>query len=213
MRLVSLQIGKPRERIDALGKRWTTGFGKLPVQGPVQVRALGLDGDGVADKRYHGGPDMALMAYSTAHYPEWRAQPGFPDFPLGGFGENLSVEGVSEESAHLGDRWSVGGAVLQIASPRKPCRSISRFWGLADLLKQVEASGRFGWYLRVLQEGPIEAGQPVTLLERPHPEWTVARAMAVARARKKDPAQALRLSECAALSERWKLWLRGYGRL
>jgi len=213
IRLVSLQVGQPRERLDARGVTWTTGFGKLPVQGPVQVGTLGLDGDGVADKRYHGGADMALMAYSAEHYPAWRAELGLPDFPLGGFGENLSVLGVTEASACIGDLWTLGGAVLQIASPRKPCRSLSRFWGRPLLLKQVEASGRFGFYLRVLQEGPIQAGQEITLAGRPHPDWTVARAMAVGRARKRAPAQAKELIACAALSERWKLWLRGEARI
>lgn len=213
MQLVSVQTGRPKQLVDADGARWTTAFGKAPVQGAVKLRTLGLEGDGVADKRYHGGVDMAVLAYSADHYPEWRTLLSRPELPLGGFGENLSVLGATEESVYLGDVWSIGGARLQVASPRKPCSAISRFSGIPDLLKRVEKSGRIGWYLRVLEEGPLEAGQEVRLVERPHPDWSVARAMRVGRARKKDPAAARALIECAALSERWKAWLRDEARV
>jgi MOSC domain-containing protein YiiM len=204
MRLVSVQVGRPQR---AGGLR--TGFGKAPVAGPVHVGRENLDGDGQADRRYHGGPDMAALAYCADHYPAWREELSWPALPLGGFGENLSVEGASEETACIGDVWRSGTALLQIASPRKPCDKISRFWQRPDLLERVVRSGRFGWYLRVLEEGELQAGAEIALVERPHPEWTVARSFAVGVGRAQDRAAALELAGVAALSERWKAWLRG----
>lgn len=152
-----------------------TGFGKLPVTGPVRVGRTNLEGDGQA-WAHHGGPEMAVMAYAADHYPLWREELGWPSLPLGGFGENLSIEGADESTVCIGDTWRIGSAVLQVASPRKPCSKISRFWGRPDLLRRVVDSGRTGWYLRVLQEGQIEAGDRVELAERTHPGWTVLRA-------------------------------------
>ena len=139
MRLVSVQVGQPARA----GELWT-GFGKGPVTGSGRVGRENLEGDGQADRRYHGGPDMAVLAYGADHYPAWRAELSWPELPLGGFGENLSVAGAAEESACIGDVWRIGTAVLQVASPRKPCHKISDYWGRPDLLKLVEKSGRSG---------------------------------------------------------------------
>jgi MOSC domain-containing protein YiiM len=205
VKLVSLQVGKPSPHADG----FTTGYGKRAAKGPVRVSRTNLDGDGQADVRFHGGPEMAVLAYAAAHYPAWRAQLDWPDLACGAFAENFTVEGAAEDDACLGDVWRVGSAVLQIASPRKPCRVISRYWRKPELLRLVEQSGRFGWYLRVREEGFVEAGDSIALLDRPHPEWTVARAMQVARARKRDAAAAEELAAVAALSDRWKAFLRG----
>ena len=205
MRIASVQVGKP-QRVGDL----RTGFGKRPVPGPVRVGFENLDGDGQADRRYHGGPDMAVLAYSADHYPAWRSELSWPDLPLGGFGENLSVDGAAESTVCIGDVWRAGTAVLQVASPRKPCSKISAFWQRPDLLKQVEQRGRIGWYLRVLEEGTLAAGDEITLADRPHPDWTVARAYEVGIARSRDRASALALSQVAALSDRWKAWLLGH---
>ena len=204
MRIASVQVGKPA-RVGAL----LTGFGKQPALGEVRVGRENIEGDGQADRRYHGGADMAVLAYSADHYPAWREELVWPGLPLGGFGENLSVEGATEETACIGDVWRAGTATLQIASPRKPCQKLSAFWQRPDLLKQVERSGRFGWYLRVLEEGALSAGAEIVLAGRPHPEWTVRRAYQAGIARGRDRAAALELAQVTALSDRWKAWLSG----
>jgi MOSC domain-containing protein YiiM len=203
MRIVSVQAGLVVQHGEM-----RTAFGKQPIAGPLRVLPEGLDGDAHADRRYHGGPDMALLAYSADHYASWRQELDWPSLPLGGFGENLSVEGADEETAFIGDVWQAGTAVLQIASPRKPCSKIARFWNRPRLLKLVEKSGRIGWYLRVLQEGVLQAGEPASLLERPHPQWSVLRACRAGVARRRQREEALELEQVAALSERWKAWLR-----
>lgn len=204
MRIASVQVGRPAR----IGKL-RTGFGKSPVAGPVRVLAASLQGDGQADRRFHGGPDMAVLAYGADHYPAWREELSWPGLPMGGFGENLSVSGASEATVCIGDVWQVGSALLQVASPRKPCRKISVFWNRPELLGLVAGSGRSGWYLRVLREGQLQAGAEVALQSRPHPGWPVARANEVALSRAKDRAAALELASISALSERWKAWLRG----
>jgi MOSC domain-containing protein YiiM len=202
MRIEGIQVGRP-----ASVRGMRTAFGKRPVCGPVWVGRLHLDGDGQADHRYHGGADMAVLACSADHYPLWRSELTRPDFPLGAFGENLSISGATEESVCVGDVWALGSAVLQVASPRKPCRKISRYWGRPDLLQRVSRTGRIGWYLRVIDEGSAEAGMPISLLERPHPEWPIRRAFSAALVRGGDKARAL--SDVTVLSDRWKAWLRG----
>ena len=152
MRIAGIQVGR--------------GFGKQPVLGPIRLGHENLDGDQQIDRRYHGGPERAVLAYSADHYPLWRAELGWPELPLGGFAENLSVEGVDERTACIGDVWRAGTAVLQISMPRGPCSKIPRFWKRPQLLKLVVESGRSGWYMRVLEPGVLQAGDEVALLER-----------------------------------------------
>lgn len=204
MRIASVQVGQPARKGDL-----RTAFGKQPVLFEVHVGREGIEGDGQADRRYHGGPDMAVLAYSADHYPAWRAELAWPELPLGGFAENLSIEGATEATVCVGDVWRAGTAALQVASPRTPCSKISRYWGRPDLLKLVERSGRFGWYLRVLREGTLGAGAEIALVERPHPEWTVQRAYRAGVDRAHDRDAARQLAQVAALSDRWKAWLAG----
>jgi MOSC domain-containing protein YiiM len=202
VRIESVQVGKP-----ARAGEMRTAFRKRPVAGPVRVGPTNLEGDAQADRRYHGGADMAVLAYAADHYPAWRSELEWPGLPAGGFGENLSVSGAIEESVCLGDVWRAGTARVQIASPRNPCVKIARFWGRPQLLRRVFETGRTGWYLRVLERGVVEAGDGVELLDRPHPAWTVARAGRVAVARRADRSAARELAGLGSLPQRWKAWL------
>jgi MOSC domain-containing protein YiiM len=209
MRLQSIQVGKPRElgtpgSADPLEKPWTSGYGKSPVRGPVFCGRLNLEGDGQFDLRWHGGPETAVLAYPADHYPRWRADGAWPDAAPGALGENLTVEGTDEDSACIGDVWEAGEVRLQISEPRKPCNNISKFHHRQELLRLVIETGRFGWYLRVLREGRLEAGQEVRLVERPHPGWTVARAMRARLGKKKDPVSAAALAALPALGADWR---------
>jgi MOSC domain-containing protein YiiM len=206
MRLVSIQVGRPRTMPPAgdgapWDRRWRTAFIKDAVHGPVMVRRTNIDGDRQAERRVHGGPDMAALAYAAEHYPRWREELDLPEMTHGGFGENLTVAGQDERTVCIGDVYEVGQAVVQVAQPRGPCHKISWRWRLPDLQERVEATGRHGWYLRVLREGMIEAGQVLRLLERPHPEWTVRRAADVYRWRRRDRDAAASLARCGALAE------------
>jgi MOSC domain-containing protein YiiM len=207
-RVLSIQVGRPRQygRVGAkkpLERAWTSGIGKQPVAGSLHLGLTNLAGDEQADRENHGGPDKAVLAYAASHYPLWRSDLG-QDLPFGAFGENLTVLGLSEETVCIGDVCSLGAARLEVSQPRQPCWKLALRWGIRDLTARVEKTGRTGWYLRVLEEGQVEAGQPLRLLSRPHPEWTVARATRVARNREADPVSAAALASCPALSASWR---------
>jgi MOSC domain-containing protein YiiM len=208
MKLVSVQVGKP-ERIgvagaaDPMDREWETALFKQPVAGGVVARQLGLEGDGQADLRVHGGADRAINAYPKDHYAYWIATLGM-DLPHGAFGENFTTQGMLENEVCLGDRYQVGGAVLEVSQPRQPCWKIARRWRVKDLAVQVERTGKTGWYFRVIDEGTVEPGAEIQLMERPHPEWTIELASQAMLGRRADPQRAASLARCPALSELWK---------
>ncbi|MDQ3547695.1 MAG: MOSC domain-containing protein [Chloroflexota bacterium] len=215
-RVLSIQVGMPTTLVDASGvdrltAEWTTGIFKEPVTGPVWLGELGLAGDGQGDLSVHGGPHQAVLLYAAAHYPEWRAALGRPDMAHGGFGENFTVDGLREESVYVGDTFAIGDALVQVSQPRRPCWKLSRRQAVSDLVQQVQRNGRGGWYVRVLREGNVAAGQPLTLVERPYPEWSVARANDIINRREDDATVRAAFAACPALSPRWRNVISGAG--
>lgn len=212
-RVASLQVGRPRtlgrpEAEDAQERPWTSAIWKTPVSGPRAVSTHNIEGDAQADLSVHGGPDKAVLAYALAHYPYWRKELPAVDFPPGSFGENLTVEGATEVDVAVGDTWRVGSALLQVSQPRQPCWKLARHLNVRDMVVRVHESGRTGWYYRVLEEGAVEAGSEMVLLDRPHSEWTVAIATEVMLDIAAGPEAALELASVPELSESWKRILR-----
>jgi MOSC domain-containing protein YiiM len=137
---------------------------KEPVLFRVRVRRLNLEGDAQADLRVHGGPDKAVYAYDLGGYEHWRRELGL-ELPFGQFGENLTVEGMPETEVRIGDVYGIGTAVLQVSQPRSPCYKLAMKMERPRFLKPFLASGRTGFYLRVLEEGEIGAGDEIELIE------------------------------------------------
>jgi MOSC domain-containing protein YiiM len=160
----SLNVGLPKKEIFD-GKPITTGICKKPVSGQVTLRALGFDGDGVADSKNHGGPDKAICVYSLDHYPFWEKTLGVR-LPAAAFGENLSVSNLKEDDVCIGDIFLLGTATVQISQPRQPCTTLAARYGRNDLVKLVINSGFSGFYFRVLQEGEVRVGAPLVLVEK-----------------------------------------------
>lgn len=162
MKLVSINVGLPRE-VAWQGGKVATGIFKQPVEGPVIVRRLNLDGDRQADLSVHGGPTKAVYAYPSEHYPYWRDR--FPeiDMPWGMFGENFTVEGLGEDRVNIGDRLRMGSAEFVITEPRIPCYKLGIRFGRKDIIPRFLKSGRSGFYLAVIQEGEVQAGDPIVL--------------------------------------------------
>jgi MOSC domain-containing protein YiiM len=209
MHLISVQIGRPRTvgtagAADPMERAFRSAIWKEPVSGPVVVGTLGLQGDAVANTRVHGGPEQAVLMYAGSHYPLWEAEWGRDGLGPGAFGENLTVEGLTETEACIGDVLEIGGVTFQVSQPRQPCATLARRHRVPDMIAIVQGNGRSGWYLRVLRTGWLEAGQPVRLAERPHPEWTVRRAALAYMRRKEDVEEARALGRCAALSPGWR---------
>lgn len=207
--IASIQVGQIRTEgdpaaRDVLQRRWTTGFYKYPIPGPVEVRSLGIDGDAVADTVNHGGPDKAMLCYPLAHYQAWAGEhPGLAIGP-GGLGENLTVSGATEADVCIGDLIDVGTTQLQISQPRQPCWKIARRWGVKTLTKEVAQKGRTGWYVRVVKPGQISVGDPWELKQRPHPDWSVSRANDVLFGRLSDRMAVMELMNLKELAEAWR---------
>ncbi|WZO98709.1 MOSC domain-containing protein [Isosphaeraceae bacterium EP7] len=211
--LLSIQVGLPREfgledADDPMESLWTTGSYKAPVSGPILLRTTNLDGDGQADLTVHGGPDKAVCCYPAAHYPFWRQELNLPEFAHGAFGENFTLGGMSEADVCIGDVWKIGEATVEVSQPRQPCWKLARRWKINDLTRKVQQTGLTGWYFRVLAEGLVAPAQPLTLINRPAPTWTIERANRVMTVDKKDRALAAELAAVPSLSASWK-WSLG----
>lgn len=183
-----------------------SGIDKHPVPGPVMANPDGMAGDEQGDLRHHGGPDKAIHAYAVLNLPLWIAD--LPDqaglFVPGAFGENLVVNGIDEAGICLGDRWQIGRALCEVSQGRQPCWRLNLRFGRPDMAWLVQTTGRTGWYFRVLEPGPIAAGNSGVLLARPYPRWTMTR---ITRLLYHDRLDRPALSEFAALPglpERWR---------
>lgn len=150
---------------------------KRPITGPAWIGSEGLEVDAQADRRVHGGLEQAVHYYPVEHYDPWQAELGAAAqrFVPGGFGENLSAEGLTEKNVCVGDVWRAGSALLQVSQGRQPCWKLNERFHVPDMVQRVLATGRAGWYFRVLQEGLVEPGSELTLMARPHPMWTLDR--------------------------------------
>ncbi len=171
---VVLALCRVHQLIEVPGNVGVSAIDKRPVDGPVQVRALGLHGDIQADREHHGGVDKAVYAYASEEASLWEAELGHPVTP-GFFGENLHLAGVDVSGAMIGERWLVGSGVeLEVTMPRIPCSSFQHRVERTRWIRQFADRGLPGAYLRVLTTGSIKAGDPVTVTRRPDHGVTVS---------------------------------------
>ena len=181
---------------------------KAPTDRTCVVGWLGIDGDAQADLAVHGGPDKAIHHYPRDHYEWWQAR--LPDHPLlrmaGAFGENISTLGLTEDQVCIGDRFRLGTALVEIAQGRQPCWKQAHRLGDPGAVKAMVQSGRSGWYYRVIEEGIVGVGDALTLVERAHPNWTVARVtgMIVAGRDRDQPGVWRDLARLDVLADGWR---------
>lgn len=177
---------------------------KRPREGAVQVLPDGLAPDEQADRRVHGGPEMALHLYPLDHHAWWRSEIG--DHPSldepGGFGSNLAVSGLTENDVHLGDRFRLGTALIEISQPRQPCWKIEHRFGAKGMVAAIIRTGRSGWYFRVIDNGEIAAGDALERISIGAAEWSVARVFAALIAGKGTRAEYAELANLAPLASR-----------
>jgi MOSC domain-containing protein YiiM len=161
MKLLSINIGRERQqqRKDYVE---TTGIYKMPVDGPVEIRSLGITGDAICDKKNHGGPDQALYIYGDADYAWWERELGQKPIP-GTFGDNLTISDLESATFNVGDYIHVGEVTLQVTSPRIPCGTFATRMGDPKWVKKFRAAERPGLYVRVIKEGVVKAGDLVTV--------------------------------------------------
>jgi MOSC domain-containing protein YiiM len=209
-RLLSIQVGSPRSfNGDSAGdhQSWTTAFFKHSVDGPLWLGAVNLEGDAQANLKTHGGVDKAVCVYPVEHYLFWERRLARKITVSGAFAENFTTKGTVEDDSCIGDVLRVGDAICQISQPRPPCWKLARCWQIADLAEQVERTGRTGWYLRVLEQGYVQPGAAIQLLERPQPQWTVARANAILYNGLREPSLVQALAACSPLAPSWRDYL------
>lgn len=164
MKLLSISRGMPRT-VDHGGRPVLTGIYKAPVEGPVAVSAMGLEGDGQADLSNHGGLDKAIYAYTLENHQYWRRELNRPDMPHGQFGENFTVSGMPDEAVHVGDVFRIGGILTQVSQPRVPCFKLGLRMGMPEFVGMFMTSGRVGFYLRVLETGTVRGGDAIELVK------------------------------------------------
>ena len=190
------------------GERHLTGIMKGPVAGPVMIRRLNLDGDRQADLRFHGGPDKAVYAYFAGNYPYWQGALG-RSLPQGQFGENLILSGFDEHGLRIGDTLAAGGVRLQVSEPRIPCfKLVMKMEAGGDFSERFLRSGRVGTYLRVLEEGPVAAGDLVAVIGSDSSSPTVAEFLDWTHASTRDLANLRRALGARDLSGEWRAKIR-----
>jgi MOSC domain-containing protein YiiM len=165
VKLISVNTGRPRS-VDAGDRKVRTSIWKTPREGRVAVTTLNLEGDRQADLRVHGGPKKAVYIYPSEHYDYWRRElPGF-ELPWGAFGENLTTAGLLEDDVRVGDRIEIGNAEFQVTQSRQPCFKLGIRFGREDMLKRFIDSDRSGFYVSVVREGDVGAGDAIVIVEQ-----------------------------------------------
>ena len=203
MKLLSVNVSQPKS-ISYRGRSVRTGIYKVPVKGRVMLRRLNLDGDAQGDLTVHGGPDKAIYVYPFEHYDFWARELGRDDFEFGQFGENFTVEGMPEEQVHIGDVFRVGGALVEVTQPRVPCYKLGIKMGSARFVKRFLASGRVGFYLRVLEEGEVCAGNTIECLQLGAEQMTIREIIRLAYFDRENAEGARKAIRIAALSPGWR---------
>ena len=204
IRLLSVNVSEPRYLGQHRGRAVQSGITKEPVTAAaLWLGRINLEGDGQADRRFHGGPDKAVYAYPSEHLAAWSGELGQQLGPAA-FGENLTTAGCTEDDVCIGDRWAWGDALLEVCQPRWPCFKLGMHRGRGDVGRRLKETGRTGWYLRVLQEGRVPVSGPVRVVER-HPMGATVWAMHEAARPGGAPPEVVAALLCVEpLADEWK---------
>ena len=168
-----MNVGQPRD-VTFGKRRMRTAILKSPVNGAIPLARLGLEGDGQADPRYHGGPDKAVYLYPFEHYAYWAVALSRKDLAPGAFGENLTTEGLLETNVRIGDVYEIGSARVEVTEPRTPCAKLGAKFGAMGFVRVFASAGRPGFYLRVVEEGMVGGGDAIVLVSTDRQRPTVA---------------------------------------
>ena len=203
MKLLSVNVAKPRP-IQVGGREVMTGIYKEAVAGRVRARRHNLEGDGQADLNVHGGEYKAIYAYPFEHYATWERELGRGGFAPGMFGENLTVRGATEEQVCVGDVLRIGTAVLQVTHPRTPCAKLAHKFGRPQFIKEFLLSGRSGYYLRIVEEGELGAGDDMEFIRRDPRRVTVRGLLGITDLKEINPDLAKRALLAEGLPPGWR---------
>jgi len=205
MKIISLNVGLPRLVLRD-EEPVSTGIFKEPIDGRVMMRTLNLDGDRQADLSVHGGPSKAVYVYPAEHYDFWKRELPEMDLPWGMFGENFTTTGLLEAEINIGDKFRIGTAEVMVTQPRMPCYKLGLKFGRPDIIKRFLQSERTGFYLAVLKEGGVGAGDEFEPLARDAHGVRVSDITRLYTREKHNVTLLRRAIEVEALPESW----RGY---
>ena len=207
MKIISVNVGLPR-LVLRNGEPVSTGIFKDPVAGRVMMRMLNLDGDRQADLSVHGGPEKAVYVYPSEHYDFWKRELPEMDLPWGMFGENFTSTGLFETEINIGDKFRVGTAEVMVTQPRIPCYKLGIRFGRVDIIKRFLVSERSGFYLSVMKEGEVGAGDEFELLEKSASDVRVVHITRLYSSQKENVDLMRRAIATAALPESWREYLQ-----
>jgi len=207
VKLLSVNVGVPRDAVWR-GEVVRTGIFKSPVSGRIAMHGHNLDGDAQADLSVHGGADKAVYGYPSEHYGFWCEWLGVDALPWGAFGENLTTEGLREDALCIGDHLSIGSAEFLVTQPRLPCFKLGVRFQRPDMVQLFQRSGRNGFYLSVLREGAISAGEPIRVTAVGDPRVTVGEIARLYTDDEDEQELLRRASGLAALPEDWREYFR-----
>ena len=203
MRLVSLNVGRPR-LIDVEGETIRTSIFKSPAGVRLRVRALNIDGDEQSDLTVHGGRDKAVYAYPSEHYASWRSTLSVSELGWGAFGENLTTEGLLEDDIAIGDRVVCGSVEMIVTQPRLPCYKLALRHRRPEIIKEFMESLKSGFYLAVLREGELAAGDAINLTPADGDRMTVKEIFSLFLPGRATVRALRRASVLPALPESWR---------
>ena len=202
-RLVSVNVGMPKD-VQWQGKTVHTGIWKAPLDGPVMVRRLNIDGDGQGDLAGHGGEQRAVMVYQTQAYDYWKSYLGRDDLRPGHFGENFTVDGLSDREVCVGDRYRIGDAEFEVTQPRVTCFRVGMRLGEPEMPSLLVSHRRPGFYFRVITEGLVQAGDAIVRTRRGRHELSVADVDALLYLPDRNIDRLRKIVDVAALSPGWQ---------
>lgn len=194
-------------------RRAPSGIDKKIVSGAQAFNELGLINDAQGDLKSHGGVDKSIHHYPFDHYQHWlkdvdTVAEGYQGPSLqvaGAFGENISTVGITEKDVCLGDIFQLGSGVVQLVQGRQPCWKLNERFGLKTMSRDVQKTGRTGWYYRVLEDGTVEEGSRFRLIERPEPDWNLARIVELLYVDVKNFAALSELVKVPHLADNWRV--------
>jgi MOSC domain-containing protein YiiM len=201
-KVISVNVGLPKDLVSD-DRVILTGIVKTPVSGLVRVRTLNLEGDGQADLTVHGGVDKAIYLYPSEHYEYWQQELG-EKLPWAAFGENLTIAGLSETSISIGDHLGIGTAVLSVSQPRLPCFKLAAKFQRDDMIQRFLDSRRTGFYAQVLQEGELQAGDPIVILREDPARVTVRELTDIYLMKHPERKHIDRVLSVAGLAQSWR---------
>ena len=201
--IASINTGTPREVTYADDRKLKTSFERHPVKEKIFLDLMGFEGDQVADPVNHGGWDKAVCGYPANHYPFWEKELS-RELTFPAFGENLTLDGLTEDQIHIGDIFRIGEAEVQCSQPRQPCHKLTKILGFPKLASRIQTLGYCGYYFRVLKQGWLQVGMAVERIHSDKEKISVRDAHYLMYRDKTRYEAIEKLIAHPALSESWK---------